>query len=95
MLLPKIHELQNKGKVLLDKKVELKLLELERIYTDLHKKTDAMLQVREYAEELLDDNYIHESNALLMEIQKLRRQNEDEWINLAILIFNKIRGLKV
>ncbi len=95
LLLPKIHELQNKGKVLLDKKVELKLLELERIYTDLHKKTDAMLQVREYAEELLDDNYIHESNELLMEIQKLRRQNEDEWINLAILIFNKIRELKV
>lgn len=95
LLLPKIQELQNKAKVLLNEEIERKLVKLELIYTDLHKKTDAMFQAREYADEFMEDRYEKEYKDLLKEVLELRQQNEEEWVNLAILIFEKIRELKV
>ena len=95
LLLPKIHELQSKAKVLLDENVERKLVKLESIYKNLHEKTDEMFQAREYARELMEDKYKKEYGDLLKEVLELRQQNEEEWGNLAILIFEKIRELKV
>lgn len=95
LLLPKIHELQSKAKVLLDENVERKLVKLESIYKNLHEKTDEMFQARKYARELMEDKYKKEYSDLLKEVLELRQQNEEEWVNLAILIFKKIRELKV
>ena len=61
----------------------------------MHEKTDEMFQAREYARELMEDKYKKEYSDLLKEVLELRHQNEEEWVNLAILIFKKIRELKV
>ena len=94
-ILPEIQQLENKGKVLFGESVERKLIQLEGLFISLRKEIDDLEDIKGCMENISTEEFKDEYSSKEKCINEKKEDEEKGWIDLAVLIFEKIRELKV